>query len=151
MNISTPFSYYWGSSYSMLHLECWCMDLFLLIPDPLNMLMLLSVECVNMLRVGYNSTLITCQSQIHEYYNTVRHYCVPFTTVQITRLSFGSKFQRIELFSKASTCAGRLSCGSYLARLLFDLILIVVFSFLCHWPCSSSNFADPCHLLVVFF
>lgn len=59
-----------ASSWILMHVSS---SLSIWIPRPSNMLMLLSVESVNMLRVGYNSlfeggynsTLISCQSQIH--------------------------------------------------------------------------------------
>lgn len=48
----------------ILNVDAWIF-FSLLIPHPLNMLMLLSVECVNMLRVGYNSILFEGDTTLH--------------------------------------------------------------------------------------
>ena len=100
--------------------------------------------------VAWNSIDSSLHQLSNQIYLTIHNNFVAFTTFKL-HPSFCFKFHSIDLFSKASTCAGKLSSGSYLVRLLSDLLLIIIFSFLRHRPCSSSNFVDPCHLLVVFF
>lgn len=97
------------------------------------------------LKGKYNSTYITCQSQIHIYYNTVRHYCVPSPTVQITRLSFGSKFQRI--YKNYSQKQAHVRGGFPVDRILraFSLIL---FSSL-YFRSSAIDLAPPAILLIL--